>query len=469
MSEKKDKKNEKKEEKKEEKKIEKKEEKKIEKKEPSDFQEKGMVRISFDAYLTIILHACRFANAKLPMDAWKEIYGFLVGKLDGDDVIVEMAVPMAHGSSVEVEFDDEHYIKSAQIDSMAAERGQFMVGWYHSHPGLGLFLSNTDIKNHLGYQGPNPKAIALVFDHTKLNPPDHPGFDIFKLDDPNLGTMSDFHEVKYEIEDIDYKKFAQALTSLTERSVSRLPLIAEFGEEGTIFGGAEQTQDSSMASVSTTPLGEIRITVPALNVDPVLEGFAQGFKAMLQEILPSMFSSFADQTQAIASAFQELGNRQVKAMNDLQELLSIGIGEVRTQIIKKIEESHEGLINVSATNFQNLTEIVEKTADDVSDMEDRIIDDVGKTKDEISEKISISNSEFHDEIGKELDSMKGDVEDMEKEIVDKINLHIDSVTEELSKIIEMKVSDSLKGFNKAITKRLNELDEKLDKLGEKPQ
>ncbi|MHA1300253.1 MAG: Mov34/MPN/PAD-1 family protein [Candidatus Helarchaeota archaeon] len=457
MSEKKDTKN------------EKKEEKKIEKKEPSDFKEKGIVRLSFDAYLTIILHACRFANSKLPMDAWKEIYGFLIGKLDGDDVIVENAVPMAHGSSVEVEFDDEHYIKSAQIDSMAAERGQFMVGWYHSHPGLGLFLSNTDIKNHLGYQGPNPKAIALVFDHTKLNPPDHPGFEIFKLDDPNLGTMSDFHEVQFKIEDIDYKKFAKALTEMTERSVSRLPLIAEFGEEGTILGSAEEGGDSSMASISTTPLGEIRITVPTLNVDPVLEGFAQGFKAMLQEILPSMFSSFADQTQAIASAFQELGNRQVKAMNDLQELLSIGIGEVRTQIIKKIDESHEGLINVSATNFQNLTDIVEKTSDDVSDMEDRIIDDVVKTKDELSEKISIRLSEFHDDMGKDLDQVKGDLSEVEKEVVDKINLHIDSVTEELSKIIEMKVTDSLKEFNKAITKRLNEIDEKLDKLNEKPQ
>ena len=434
MSEKKDKKNTKKEEEnKEENKEEKKEEKKMEKKEPSDFQEKGIVKLSFDAYISIILHAMRFANAKLPMDAWKEIYGFLIGKLDGDDVIIENAVPMAHGSSVEVEFDDEHYIKSAQIDSMAAERNLFMVGWYHSHPGLGLFLSNTDIKNHLGYQGPNPKAVALVFDHTKLNPPDHAGFEIFKLDDPNLGTMSDFHEIKFEIENINYTKFAKALTSMTERSVSRLPLIAEYGEEGTILGSPEEA-DSGMPTVSTTPLGEIRITVPAVNIDPVLDGFSQGFKAMLQEILPPMFSSFADQTQAIAGAFQELGNRQVKAMNDLQELLSIGIGEVRTQIVKKIEESHEGMVNVSATNFQNLTEIVEKTSDDVSDMEDRIIDDVVKTKDEISEKVSIRLSEFHDDVGKDMDQLKGDLSEVEKEVVDKVNLHIDSVMEELTKV-----------------------------------
>ncbi len=460
MSEKKDKK-------KEEKTEEKKEEK-VEKKEPSDFKEPGVVKLSFNAYNAIILHASRFANAKLPMDAWKEIYGFLIGKLEGDDVIVEDAVPMAHGSSVEVEFDDDHYIKSAQIDSMAAERGQFMVGWYHSHPGLGLFLSNTDIKNHLGYQGPNPKAIALVFDHTKLNPPEHPGFDIFKLDDPNLGTMSDFHEVKFQIEDIDYKKFSKALTDMTERAVSRLPLIAEFGEEGTILGSAEGDSDASMPSISTTPLGEIRITVPTINIDPVLDGFTQGFKSMIQEILPPMFSSFSDQTQAIANSFQELGNRQVKSMNDLQELLSIGIGEVRTQIIKKIDESHEGLVNVSATNFANLTGIVEKTSDDVSDMEDRIIDDVVKTKEELVEKIGVANSEFHDAIGKDLDQVKDDVQELEKEIVDKVNLHIDSVTEELTKIMEMKIAENLKEFNKVITKRLNELEEKIEKLTEKP-
>ncbi|MFX0136870.1 MAG: hypothetical protein ACFFDN_24750, partial [Candidatus Hodarchaeota archaeon] len=63
--------------------------------------------------------------------------------------------------------------------------------------------------------------------------------------------------------------------------------------------------------------------------------------------------------------------------------------------------------------------------------------------------------------------MKGDIEDMEKEIVDKINLHVDSVTEELTKIIEMKISETLKEFNKGITKRLNDLEEKVDKIGSK--
>ena len=48
------------------------------------------------------------------------------------------------------------------------EHNEFFVGWYHSHPGLGFFYSDTDILNHIGYQDGNPLAIGLVFDHTQF-------------------------------------------------------------------------------------------------------------------------------------------------------------------------------------------------------------------------------------------------------------------------------------------------------------
>ena len=117
----------------------------------SDLEDPSVCVLTLEAYEQIVLHATRFANTKVPMDVWKEVYGFLIGTVEDTRVLVKKAVPMAHGSSVEVEFTDEHYIKSAQIDSWAAERNMFIVGWYHSHPGLGLFLSSTDIQNQLGY------------------------------------------------------------------------------------------------------------------------------------------------------------------------------------------------------------------------------------------------------------------------------------------------------------------------------
>ncbi|MHA1231839.1 MAG: tetratricopeptide repeat protein [Candidatus Helarchaeota archaeon] len=166
--------------------------------------EKGVIIIREKVYRMIALHALFYANREIPRSEWKEIYGLLVGRLDGDDVYITDAIPITSGTKYEVKFEDEHYSKAAEIDSIAASKNLFIVGWYHSHPGIGLFLSHTDVINHLGYQSVNPKAIALVFDFTEITELD-PGFKIFKLDNPSLGAASTYHIMSWKIEGEVYK------------------------------------------------------------------------------------------------------------------------------------------------------------------------------------------------------------------------------------------------------------------------
>lgn len=193
--------------------------------------EKGKVQIKAKAYKDIVLHASRFCNSKIPRGKWKEVYGFLVGTIQDDDVIIDDAVPMTHGGSTEVQFEEKHYIEAAELDAKLAGEGQnFIVGWYHSHPGLGLFLSSVDIQNHMGFQGPNPKSIALVFDPVKLLD-GHAGFEIFRID--KIELTSAFHIVPWAILDLDDKFFARSLFELSERSTARKPVIEEYGEEST--------------------------------------------------------------------------------------------------------------------------------------------------------------------------------------------------------------------------------------------
>ena len=124
----------------------------------------------------------------------------VVGKNKKDDVLISEVVPMISGSEVEVGFKNETYTKAAIIDSMAAERNEFIVGWFHTHPRLGLFLSPTDVINQLGYQSLNPKAIAIVFDFAQMSS-GKSGFSFFRLDDPSLGEASNFHSVRWRIKD----------------------------------------------------------------------------------------------------------------------------------------------------------------------------------------------------------------------------------------------------------------------------
>ena len=39
-----------------------------------------------------------------------------------------------------------------------------VVGWYHSHPGFGCWLSSTDINTQSSFEALNPRAVALVVD-----------------------------------------------------------------------------------------------------------------------------------------------------------------------------------------------------------------------------------------------------------------------------------------------------------------
>ncbi len=43
-------------------------------------------------------------------------------------------------------------------------RKENLVGWYHSHPGFGCWLSMTDITTQKSYEGLERRAVALVID-----------------------------------------------------------------------------------------------------------------------------------------------------------------------------------------------------------------------------------------------------------------------------------------------------------------
>jgi len=213
------------------------------------------VILKAEAYKKILLHCTRFANYKIPRNEWKEVYGFLTGKIENGDVICNDAVPMTHGGAVEVEFDEQNYIEAATLNEKLAERNEFIVGWYHSHPGLGIFLSSIDIKNHIGYQGINPKAIALVFDHTTLHG-GFLGFKIFSLDNPN-DENTGYHIVEWVIPDLNEKVFAESLFELSQRITEGRPVIEEYGEmiqpiQETVLRQESQKFESNKDKVSQT-------------------------------------------------------------------------------------------------------------------------------------------------------------------------------------------------------------------------
>ncbi|MHA1342844.1 MAG: hypothetical protein ACTSQG_02565, partial [Promethearchaeota archaeon] len=154
------------------------------------------------------------------------------------DVIVEDYVPISHGGSIEVAFKPEDYVTFSYVDAEYAEREPplFSVGWAHSHPGLKIFFSSTDVKNQLGWQTPNPSAIGIVFDHTYLENPEDLGFRTFRLDDPNKGPMSAYHEVKTTVEPPDNLEYYIKIMEIINNIHAKEPPILEINETPDLFG-----------------------------------------------------------------------------------------------------------------------------------------------------------------------------------------------------------------------------------------
>ena len=129
---------------------------------------------------------------------------------------VKNAHPIAVGSAKEVSVKDQGYIKFGEImEKLDSEgKGHFVIGSYHSKPGLSLFMSKVDLINHLGFQARFNDAITIVFDHTLLGRKKEEkiddniltkfdtGFEIYRLTEVKLDRNSDEYETNYH--KIDY-------------------------------------------------------------------------------------------------------------------------------------------------------------------------------------------------------------------------------------------------------------------------
>lgn len=145
----------------------------------------SMVYLYPEAYLKIIYHSLSFANVHREKNQWLEVMGWLSGEIvkDSDAALeiihVKQAWPISHGDSVSVKIDD--YGKTLEnIMVKLSEHDESILGWYHSHPSFGLYMSQTDFETQLSYQRLYDKAIAIVFDHT-LWSTIHTGLESYRL------------------------------------------------------------------------------------------------------------------------------------------------------------------------------------------------------------------------------------------------------------------------------------------------
>lgn len=193
------------------------------------------VSLSYKALINILRHGLRFANPAIPEERWVECMGFLLGSVENDTIVINDVIPMTHGSDVEVNFSKEHYAKADEINQKLSDKF-WIVGWYHTHPGHGLFLSSIDKINHAGYQIGNKDAVALVFDPSRIkkNSSFSDYIRIFKLRDPENLQKSRCVEITNISVRASHDEVVQTIFNIAQLHTRKCPLIFEYKERENI-------------------------------------------------------------------------------------------------------------------------------------------------------------------------------------------------------------------------------------------
>lgn len=95
-----------------------------------------------------------------------EVMGLMLGEFVDDytvRVVDVFAMPQS-GTGVSVEAVD-HVFQTKMIDMLKQTgRSETVVGWYHSHPGFGCWLSGVDINTQQSFEALNQRSVAVVID-----------------------------------------------------------------------------------------------------------------------------------------------------------------------------------------------------------------------------------------------------------------------------------------------------------------
>ncbi|CAL5228556.1 g11712 [Coccomyxa viridis] len=116
------------------------------------------ISISSLALLKMLKHG----RAGVPM----EVMGLMLGEFVDDytvKVVDVFAMPQS-GTGVSVEAVDPVF-QTKMLDMLKqCGRPEMVVGWYHSHPGFGCWLSGVDINTQQSFEALNQRAVAVVVD-----------------------------------------------------------------------------------------------------------------------------------------------------------------------------------------------------------------------------------------------------------------------------------------------------------------
>ena len=424
-------------------------------KESKEKFEKGKIFIKKEAFRNMLTHVLRFGNDALEQSI--EVMGICVGKYDTveNKVIVENAVPLTHGDKAEIGFDKDTYDLFTEIGKKYSSD---LIGYYHSHPSWGLYLSESDLNNLQYFQGEKfPYGFAIVFDHTLMGKNENLGFEIYRLDD--YLKAEKFHSVPFEIEtpsSLEYYKWVQ---KFSEDFQKKDPiLIKEINE----FIEQPPGELQKIPITEETLVSDEQIT-DYLQMDSIISGFQQGTENFSQEITNMLKTQMGDWIDDINQGTSKGTEYIGKALNKMKEAISSGLIKVDNWFKKTLDETVYQFKKSVSKYVDTRVEANRELTENITDIKDKLIGDLNTTVEynleNINKDLEILENSISEKV-KESTQMILRVEDSVRNYktgITTTNDQMNSLTGDIEKMIETSLTPLQKNVDEKIEKLSSEL------------
>ena len=429
-------------------------------KESKEKFEKGKIFIKKEAFRNMLTHVLRFGNDALEQSI--EVMGICVGKYDNveDKVIVENAIPLIHGDKAEIGFDKDTYDLFTEI---GRKYSSDLIGYYHSHPSWGLYLSESDLNNLQYFQGEKfPFGFAIVFDHTLMGKNEKLGFEIYRLDD--YSKVEKYHSVPFEIEtpaSLEYFKWVQKFSEdLQKKDPVLIKEINEFIEQ-------PPGELQEIPITEETLLSDDKIT-DYLQMDSIISGFQQGTENFSQEITDMIKTQMGDwiddMNQGTSKGTEYIG----KTLSKMKEAISSGLIKVDNWFKKTLDETVYQFKKSVSKYVDTRVEANKDLTEQINDLKDNLIGDLNTIVDD-----NLGN------INKELKTLGNSISEKTKEnaqmilrfeeLINNYKMSITTTNDQMNSLagdIEKKIETSLTPLQKNVDEKIEKLSTELQPFKE---
>ncbi|MFX0143038.1 MAG: hypothetical protein ACFE9C_03090 [Candidatus Hodarchaeota archaeon] len=416
----------------------------------------GKVLIKKEAFRNMVTHVLRFASVVLENSV--EVLGICLGKYNDieNKVVIENAIPITHGEKVEIGFDKEMYELFAQIEKKYSSQ---LIGYYHSHPSWGLYLSESDQTNIQFFQNEKfPQGFCIVFDHKLMGFGDGFGFDVFRLDDY---TKTDkYSSVSYEIEipsTLDYFKWIQKfMEDFQKKSPILIKEINEFVEKA-----PEDLQEIPTSEDLDHIEEELQKFPERFSI---ISGFKQGSEQFSDTFIHMLQNQLGDWINDIELGTSRGTEYITKAVDRMKQAVVSGFLKVNGWFKKTLNEAIYDFMNSVYKYIDTRIEEHKHVTEEISEVKKRLISNLNILIENKIKNIEMEIEDLANKTIQQLDETKQINLRNEKDLDElKTNLKtISTQSKNFTEDFEVKMETSINPFKTNLDEKINKLSMELE-------